>query len=134
MIDGRAGRGRILRAGFGALLYLLAASTLYADEVVINSDTSPPQTDKIELKEGEAADVTVYLKSLGDIVEGKKVRLRNSTSGRISYQMVSDRHGMARFLGVEPGVYRLSVEKGKNDRGGDSTVDIGDLKLAVRRR
>lgn len=101
-------------------------------EVSVPGSRSPGST--LELRDGQVADVTVYLKSLGDIVEGKKVAMRDARTGKTRQELISDRDGTVRFLGLVPAKYHVTVEKTLNDRGGASTVSIGDLRLVARNR
>ncbi len=86
-----------------------------------------------ELSYGEFAELTVYLKSFGDMVEGFRITLTDGSGEEFGSQ-VSDANGEARFMNLTPGNYRLSVEKKKTERGGFSTVSVGDLRVKKYRK
>ena len=45
---------------------------------------------------------------------------------------ISDIHGLVRFTGMPAGRFRVLVEKRRNDRGGISTVQVGQIILNKR--
>ena len=98
-----------------------------ADQVEVYS----PETDNsrvLMLEGNELAELTIYLKSLGEMLNGYRVQLVNDVSKQIG-ENVSDVHGIVIFTKIPAGKYRIAVEMKTNERGGPSRISVGDLKL-----
>lgn len=111
---------------FLGCFYILIASS-FADEVEIFS----PETDnysKIDINSDEYAELTIYLKSFGDLVYGYKIFFYNN-DGKLIGQSFSDVDGIAIFTKIPAGKYRVAVEKKVNERGGPTMISVGDMKL-----
>ena len=110
------------------LSMLFAPSLLKAEEIqVINADTTDVYT--LDLKKGQAADIIVYLASLGDLVEKYLVILRRETDNKRIRTLLSDKHGRVRFKVIPPGSYRVYVSRRVLEDERLSTVRIGDIRV-----
>ena len=95
-----------------------------------------PDTDDravVELGEGEAAELIIYLKSFGDLVGGYRVIVLDDQDHQVG-KNISDMFGVAKFTNMPAGRFRVFVEKKWNERGGQSTVSVGDLKVTKIRK
>ena len=119
---------------YSVLLWLLAfnLNAARADDLEIFSPDTQDRV-KLELGEGEMGELDIYLKSFGDIVGGFKVTVQDDR-GRQVGKNISDMFGIAKFTNLPPGRFRVFVESKMNDRGGQATVSIGDLKLTKIRK
>lgn len=86
-----------------------------------------------ELKPGEKATMTVYLKSLGDPVLGFEVALRDGRTGKPLQVLSSNEHGIVNFTAIGAGDYQIAVQKKMNDRGAISSTTVGDIVFKVIR-
>ncbi|MFN8392419.1 MAG: hypothetical protein U0136_19155 [Bdellovibrionota bacterium] len=112
---------------------LLAVAPCLADELEI---LSPDTGDRVveELAPDETAELVIYLKSFGDLVGGYRVTVLDD-QGRQVGKNISDMFGVAKFTNMPAGRYRISVEKNRvNERGGPSTVSVGDLRVTKIRK
>ena len=110
------------------LSMLFAPSLLKAEPIqVINADTTDVYT--LELKKGQAADIIVYLASLGDLVEKYLVILRRETDNKRIRTLLSDKHGRVKFKVIPPGSYRVYVSRRVLEDERLSTVRIGDIRV-----
>lgn len=90
-----------------------------------------PDTEEqviVDLGSGEAAELIIYLKSFGDLVGGYRVIVLDDQDHQVG-KNISDMFGVAKFTNMPAGRYRVFVEKKWNERGGLSTVSVGDLKV-----
>lgn len=85
---------------------------------------------KVQLKNKEVAELTIHLKSFGDPVSNFAVMLFDD-DGREVGRSVSDDSGILKFLEIPAGRFRINVERKLNNRGGDSTVNVGDFYMNV---
>ena len=113
---------------FAAITLLFAANTVCAEVIEVGSINSF-ERQRLELKGNQKADVTVYLKSLGEMLDGFKVVLR-SVEKNVEKSLISDDSGVVTFHNVPYGLYMLSVDRDKNIREG-TLVSIGDFRLTV---
>ncbi len=115
------------------LLFCLLSVCLFSSAAnaapiqVTNADTTDVHT--LELKTGQAADILVYLASLGDLVEKYLVILRRDSDNKRVRTLLSDKHGRVRFRVVPPGKYRVYVSRRVFEEGRLSTVQVGDIRI-----
>ncbi len=112
---------------FLGVFCIFTVSSSFADVVEIFA----PETEnhaKIELMPEESAELTIYLKSLGDLLYGYKIYLYN-TKGELVGQTFSDENGIAIFTKIPTGKYMITVEKKINERGGDTRINVGDMNI-----
>ncbi len=119
----------IAALSFVSILIALPASAAVLE--IIAPDIE--QSVSVDLGKGEAGDLIIYLKSFGDMVGGYKVTVMDSADRQVG-KNISDVNGTAKFTNLPPGRFRVFAEKKMNDRGGISTVSIGDLKLTKIRK
>ncbi|HQH27202.1 MAG TPA: hypothetical protein PLP17_07380 [Oligoflexia bacterium] len=86
---------------------------------------------RLELPEGQTADVLVHLKTFTDTVDDYLVTLSHDEDNRRVAALLSDRHGRVMFKEVPPGKYRVELKTKVRDDGDVSTVTLGDIMLAV---
>ncbi len=113
--------------GLFLLLLFLGALPAQAEKLEIFS----PDTDhriELTLTANEAAELVIYLKSFGDLVGGYRVIVLDDDGHQVG-KNISDMFGVAKFTNMPPGRFRVFVEKKFNERGGVSTVSVGDLKV-----
>lgn len=106
---------------------LFSSSLVWAEAIEIYS----PETDnfsELTLAYGETAELTVYLKSFGDLVSDYGILLFNNDKKLIG-KGISDVNGVVIFTKVPAGKYRLAVERKLNDRGGVTMVSVGDIRI-----
>lgn len=117
---------------FGVLLGRVAPCSAAPGELEV---LAPKTGDHavIALEEHEVAELEVALKSLGDMVGGYRVQVYDD-EGRQVGKNISDANGFVRFSGLPVGRFRVFVERKMNERGGISTVDVGQLSLTKRLR
>lgn len=121
---------------FGAHLFsqlfllLLVTSTVQAEPLLVHTQGGTSEFSQ-ELKTGEKAAMTVYLKSLGDPVLGFEVALRDGKTGKPLQVLSSNEHGIVNFTAVASGAYLIAVQKKMNDRGAPSSTTVGDIVFKV---
>ncbi len=103
-----------------------------ATVTVINASSA--DVHKLELKNGQAADIVVYLSSFGDLVENFLVILRRESDNKRIRTLLSDKHGRVRFRIIPPGNYRVYVSRRVSDDGHLSTVEVGDIRVVPSKR
>jgi hypothetical protein len=102
-------------------------SAVSADKLeVLSSDSE--DIHKVELAEGELGDLTVYLKSLGDELNGYTVSVIDDLDRQVASE-VSTAVGIVRFTGIPAGRFRVKVEIKRSVRGVKIPVTVGDIKL-----
>lgn len=99
----------------------------FADQVEIFSPETTGYAN-LDLGPNEFGELTIYLKSFGDVLDGYKVSLLNNDAKLVA-QSLSDVHGIVIFSKISSGKYRITVNKRMNERGGPTMVSVGDLKL-----
>lgn len=110
-----------------SLLTLILTSAVSADKLeVLSSDSE--DIHKVELAEGELGDLTVYLKSLGDELNGYTVSVIDDLDRQVASE-VSTAVGIVRFTGIPAGRFRVKVEIKRSVRGVKIPVTVGDIKL-----
>jgi hypothetical protein len=132
------GKGELDQARIQQLLFVLIAaiwvvvcfcSHALADVIEI-SGVDFDETRKMELREGQSADVVVYLKSFGDMMDKYLVTLRTGEDNKRVSALLSDQHGRVLFKNLPPGKYRVEVSRRIREDGRLSTVSIGDIMLS----
>lgn len=113
------------------MLFILCASSFVnwaaADKLeVLSADIN--DIHQVDLAEGELGDLTVYLKSLGDELDGYAVYVVDDLDRQVASE-VSTAVGIVRFTGIPAGRYRIQVETKRSVRGVKVPVSIGDMKL-----
>ena len=83
---------------------------------------------KLDVSEGELGDLTVYLKSFGDEMDGYAVYLLDDLDRAVASEK-STAVGIVRFTGIPAGRYRIRVESRRSTRGVRDPVTVGDMKL-----
>lgn len=86
-------------------------------------------TATIDLEPGEKADLTVYLKSSGDPVDGFILQLfKLPLKAGVSpiQELKSDRYGIVVFKGLTPGAYHFQFKPSDKPL---LTTDIGDMRF-----
>jgi hypothetical protein len=99
-------------------------------DVIEVSGVDFDETRKMDLREGQFADVIVYLKSFGDMVDKYLVTLRSGDDNKRVSALLSDQHGRVLFKKLPPGKYRIEVSRRIREDGRLSTVSIGDVMLS----
>lgn len=116
----------------GLLTFLSCVHDVTAEELEILS----PDTDErlvIDLRQDEAAELIIYLKSFGDLVGGYRVYVKDDQDRQVG-KNISDMFGVAKFTNMPAGRFRVYVEERFNERGGRSTVSIGDIRVTKIRK
>lgn len=93
--------------------------------------TSPDfyEKRKFDLPSGASANITVYLKSAGDMVDRIRILLLTMPSQRLVSVKRSDQNGEAIFNDVPPGRYIVLTQKSKNQKKERTTVEVGDVSV-----
>jgi hypothetical protein len=125
-------RGRAIF--FALFVCLLCSPVAKAESLEILAPDTGEQTS-IDLSSGELGELVIYLKSMGDLVGGYRVNILDDQD-RLIGKNISDMFGVAKFTNIPPGRFRVFVvTKGiYNDRGGRTTVSVGDLRLTKIRK
>ena len=124
-----------MRFSLGFLVLLSVFCCLHdvtAEELEILS----PDTDErlvVDLRQDEAAELIIYLKSFGDLVGGYRVYVKDDQDRQVG-KNISDMFGVAKFTNMPAGRFRVYVEERFNERGGRSTVSIGDIRVTKIRK
>jgi len=125
-----------MRALYTVLLtvfYLcLTSSPAAAEKLDVIAPGSGEQAT-VDLAYGEAGELTVYLKSYGDIVDGIELTVLDDQN-QVVGKNTTDMYGIAKFTNLPPGHFRITLERKKNDRGGWSTANVGDLRIRKIRK
>ena len=121
----------ILFASLSAVSFFLPTSA-WAEALTIFVPVSGDEK-VVDLADDEVGELVVYLKSFGDIVGGFKITLLDDDDRAVG-KSISDSHGLAKFSNIPPGRFRVIVERKMNDRGGLSTVSVGDVKVSKIRK
>lgn len=108
----------------GTIFFLPSISA--ADKLIVNS-TMNYDDRSIDLRPGEKGELTVYLRSAGENLDGITVELDSAGSGK-RIALVTDVQGMVTFPPLEPGTYRLRLRSDEMLKKRIS-VDIGDFTL-----
>ena len=124
--------GLLISLALFAVAMFGSPSSAMADKLDVTAPDNSEQAT-IELAYGEAAELTVYLKSFGDLVDGLELTLIDAQDELVG-KTLSDTYGVAKFSNLAPGHYRVTLERKKNDRGGWSTAGVGDLQLKKLRK
>ena len=111
-------------------IYSLAVASAWADRIQV-TNTDNDEVRKLEVPPGQHADIKVYLKSFGDVVDNYQVLLFSEEGGRQVAALSSDQNGNVEFLNLPPGNYHVDVNKKLKTEGKLSTVSIGDVMLRV---
>lgn len=109
---------------------LLFVSLSYSESLEVTPVNSF-EIKKLELAEGQTADIIVYLKSVGEPVNNFLVTLKRDIDNKRVAAMLSDRYGRVSFEKVSLGRYRVDVNKKILEGGDVSTVSVGDILLSV---
>ena len=122
-------RHPILRSFLFFQLFILF-SNARAEPLIVRTQGGSSEFSQ-ELKTGEKASMTIYLKSLGDPVLGFEVALRDAQTGKPLQVLSSNEHGIVNFTAVAAGAYLIAVQKKMNDRGAISSTTVGDVLFKV---
>lgn len=121
------GRSLVWRYQLVAALFFFFVNSASADKLeVLGGDSD--DIHKVELAEGELGDLTVYLKSLGDELNGYTIYVIDDLDRQVASE-VSTAVGIVRFTGIPAGRYRVQVEVKRSVRGVKVPVSVGDMKL-----
>ncbi len=123
-------RIQLISVVFYAAAVLLCPIAVLAQMIEVGSPDLA-ETRKLELAEGQTADVLVHLKTFTDTVDDYLVTLSNDEDDRRIAALLSDHHGRVLFKNVPPGKYRVELKIKVRDDGDVSTVTLGDIMLAV---
>ncbi len=116
---------------FLALLILAEAGTVRGDVLEV-SHVDSYEVKRLSLEPGEAADVEVHIKSIGQPVDGCTVSLLREYDGRLINKAVTDVHGIVRFEKVQAGEYSVVMTPPKGEEL-ESHLAIGDVIFRKRR-
>ena len=119
----------------GVLLLAVALATGTAAQAADLEVLAPRSGDRsvLALDEHEVGELEITLKSLGDMVGGYRLIVLDD-EGRQVGKNISDANGVVRFTGLPAGRFRVLVERKLNERGGMSTVEVGQISLSKRLR
>lgn len=105
------------------------AEAVESTRLIEVADADSQEVRRLTLKEGQNADVVVYLSSLGDMLDKFLVILRRESDNKRIQTELSDVHGRVRFRNIEAGAYRVYVSRQVKEDGDLSTVKIGDVRV-----
>lgn len=121
---------RIIKVSF-VLSFFLTSIIFHAKAATLEvSDTNSSEVRKLELKEGQSADMLVYLQSYGDMVDKYLVTLRRESDNKRMAALLSDDYGRVLFKNLAADRYRVEVSRRIREDGRLSTVSIGDVVLS----
>ena len=108
----------------GSILFLPGVSA--AEKLIVNS-TMNYDDRSLDLRPGEKGELTVYLRSAGENLDGITVELDSAGGGK-RVALVTDVQGVVTFPPLDPGTYRLRLRSDEMLKKRIS-VDIGDFTL-----
>lgn len=111
--------------------FFFTASVVSAESLHVRTLESDVDPKAIPLRINQKADLTVHLKSAGDVVDGFRVFLIRDSDNGLVETLRSDEQGVVTFLDLEAERYTVILRKTKSQRLISPTVAIGDLRLEV---
>ena len=115
---------------FCAVVFQISVGEVFAETLEVLAPEAD-QREVIELGPNEVGELEIHLKSLGDMVGGYRLVALDDLDRQVG-KNISDIHGLVKFTGMPAGRFRILVEKRRNDRGGVSTVQVGQINLSKR--
>lgn len=107
------------------------AHVVYAESIYVRTLDTDVDPKVLPLRVNQRGDLTVYLKSAGDVVDGFRVFLIRDSDNGLVESLRSDENGVVKFLDLDPEHYTVILRKTKSQRLISPTVAIGDLRLEV---
>jgi hypothetical protein len=89
------------------------------------------ETRSLQLRQGEQADLTVYLQSSGDMVGDYRVIVVQKEDFKMVQTFRTDKHGKVVFKNLIPGDYLVLLRKTDSQKEIGPTVGFGDMRLSV---
>ncbi len=114
---------------FVVLLLTFLVSSAFGEEVKVQAFDADVESRKIELKEGQTAELIVYLKSAGEMLDGFRLFLLRDPANTLIATERSDETGVITFGDLAAGEYTVLLRKNKTQKYRYPTVEIGDIRL-----
>ena len=97
-------------------------------ETILVTDRDSFETSKLEIGADGRADLRVYLKSGGEVVDGYKISLVDNETRKVVKTLLSDAEGKVVFGNLSPGTYTVVLRRTEEQKR-ISTVLVGSLVL-----
>ena len=97
-------------------LFLAAFAFADTNNTIEVKTTTSYEIRSLELDPGKTGDLTVYLKSDGEMLRGFKVALIRDKDRRLLASVQSDPNGIVTFSKLPPGVYTVIVKRSKRQK------------------
>ncbi len=111
-----------------AIFFQLNVNAADPSETIVVTDRDSFETSKLDIGADGRADLRVYLKSGGEVVDGYKISLVDNETRKVVKTLLSDAEGKVVYGNLGPGTYTVVLRRTEEQKR-NSSVLVGSLVL-----